>query len=165
MATSLVRSAPHNVTKLPSIAVSCLSRYTPVNPPANTSRGFATVKTSQNSLPDIWFTGSVPRNNVPNDHDSKKPPDERKLKLGKSRNNPLILFAVVANTCLSSQNSPRTYANSSSKATPTRITLPSNNPTPLSLYTPTSTNRLWQSRILGSIMDLSYRLGENAFNQ
>ncbi|KAG4435332.1 hypothetical protein IFR05_009186 [Cadophora sp. M221] len=82
---TLLRSAPFNATKLSPLTLSCRSLRS-VHPALATSRCLATVEQGPKAIPDVWFTGSVPRRDMPTRNDPSEPrkPDERTLKLGKT---------------------------------------------------------------------------------
>lgn len=81
----LLRSAPQ-ATKTSALTLSCRSLRA-AYPATVTSRCLATVEQGQKVLPDVWFTGSIPRHSPPVRNDPSEPhkPDERTLKLGKSK--------------------------------------------------------------------------------
>ncbi|KAH7370535.1 hypothetical protein BKA65DRAFT_19421 [Rhexocercosporidium sp. MPI-PUGE-AT-0058] len=82
---NLLRSAPLKATKLSPITLSCRS-FRSVHPAIVTSRCLATVEQGPKVLPDVWFTGSVTRRDVPpsNNHSEPRKPNDRTLKLGKT---------------------------------------------------------------------------------
>ncbi|TVY29797.1 hypothetical protein LHYA1_G002020 [Lachnellula hyalina] len=78
---SLLRSARHNVRRLPFTASSSVAPKYLVK---TNSRCLATVNPGPRALPEISFTGSFPRY-APTPSDPKKPSDERTVKLGKTK--------------------------------------------------------------------------------
>lgn len=102
----ILRRAPHHVPKLSPSTLSCrpVRAIAPQQHPANRiARALATVRPDPRVLPDVWFTGSVPRRNTqPPLPPSAEPhkPDERTVKLGKSKSSspcspPLGVYVVL----------------------------------------------------------------------
>jgi hypothetical protein len=163
--SSLLRSAPHSVPKvaLPSIAPCYRVRQPAACPVTRTSRTLATVNPGQKALPDVWFTGSTPRHNIPNPpgSDPQKPPDERTVKLGKSKHTPHFP-TTPANITKSTPNPPGTTPNPPTIPPTARYPLSTNNPPPLPLNPPSPPHRLRPRRILRRSLDLSYCMGSRA---
>ena len=160
--SSLLRSAPHNPPKvpLPSITPSYRVRQPAASLVTRASRTLATVNPGQKVLPDVWFTGSTPRHNIPNppSSDPQKPPDERTVKLGKSKHTP-HLVTTAANITKSTPNPPGTTSNPPPIPPTTRYPLSTNNPPPLPLNPPSPPHRLRPRRLFRRSLDLSYRMG------
>lgn len=89
---NLLRSASLQATKFSPLTLSCRSLRS-VHPALVTSRCLATVQHGAKVLPDVWFTGSVPRRDTPVRSDPSEPrkPNERTVKLGKSKSWPYRL--------------------------------------------------------------------------
>ena len=132
-------------------------------------RSLAQVQTRGDAFPEVWFTSSGPPRRTLDDcgHDTqRKPPDERTLKLGKSKslNSTACYLAALpmANHGLnisSSPDSPNTPPHPSCLAPSTRNTLPAYNTSPFPLDTPPSSDRLWTSRIPCRVMDCAHGMG------
>ena len=161
----LLRPALHNAHKvpLPPITPSYRVRQPAASPVTRTLRTLATVNTGQKVLTDVWFTGSIPRRNIlnPPSSDPQKPPDERTVKLGKSKHTP-HLPATPANITKSTPNPPRTTPNSPPIPPTTRYPLSTNNPPPLPLNPSSPPHCLRSCRLLRRSLDLSYRMGSRA---
>lgn len=84
---SLLRSAPHHARKVPSVNAPRLARVLQSNVAKQGSRCLATVNQDQRILLDVGFTGSASRSSFsgPDSSDPQRKPDERTLKLGKSK--------------------------------------------------------------------------------
>ncbi|KAJ5042030.1 uncharacterized protein L3040_004590 [Drepanopeziza brunnea f. sp. 'multigermtubi'] len=83
---SVIRSAPHKVTRFSSIVLSCRPLRA-VHPIENSAtRSLATVRPDPKVFSDVWFTGAVPRLNIhpPPLSSNPRKPDERTVKLGKT---------------------------------------------------------------------------------
>jgi hypothetical protein len=83
----LLRSASHRARKIPSPTVPSLTRYPPSYVVRQSSISLATVNHDERVLPEVGFTGSTCRPSIsnPGADDPHKKPDERTLKLGKSK--------------------------------------------------------------------------------
>lgn len=163
--SSLLRSAPHNVPKLPlpSLAPSYRMRQPPHSSVTRPSRSLATVNPGQKSIPDVWFTGSTPHSNISNlsSNDPQKPPDERTLKLGKSKSAPHST-STPTDKQNSTENSTRTTPNTPPIAPPTRNPLPANKPPPLPLNPPAPACRHRPRSLLRRSVDLAHSMGSRA---
>jgi hypothetical protein len=163
--SSLLRSAPHNVPKLPlpSLTPSYCMRQPPQSSVTRTSRSLATVNPGQKSIPDVWFTGSTPRSDISNlsSNDSRKPPDERTVKLGKSKS-ASHSTSTPTDEQNSTENSTRTTPNAPSIAPSTRNHLSANKPSPLPLNPPAPPCRHWPRSLLRRSLDLAHSMGSRA---
>ncbi|TAQ91126.1 hypothetical protein B7494_g570 [Chlorociboria aeruginascens] len=83
--TSLFRASTHNPPKF--LITSYRAWHSPTHGGRNNSRCLATVHSVPKSLPEVWFTGSVPRRVLPANNQNQ-PHDERTVKLGKSTQAP-----------------------------------------------------------------------------
>ncbi|ESZ94383.1 hypothetical protein SBOR_5247 [Sclerotinia borealis F-4128] len=84
---SLLRLTQKRLSKLSPTSTSQTQLVTTTYTIQNSSRWLATVNAGLRVLPDVWFTGSVPRNDSPtyNPNDpNKSPKNERTVKLGKT---------------------------------------------------------------------------------
>lgn len=83
---SLFRFAPRHARKLSSATSVRLTGRPHLNVVTRPSRGLATVNQDQRIVPDVGFAGSGRQSTVsgPDGGDSRKNPDERTVKLGKS---------------------------------------------------------------------------------
>lgn len=126
--SNVLRSGSHNVAsvlRLPIAAAS--SNHIPRYPPYSIkTRALATVHQSPKPLADVWFTDSARRQNLHDlnpDQDpsgSPKKPDERMIKLGKSRQTTRVFFLPCTNCnlliCFQLSVSFKTASQRSSKA-------------------------------------------------
>lgn len=164
--SSLLRSAPHNVPKVPFPSITPNYRVRQSSPitVTRTSRNLATVNPGQKVLADVWFTGLAPRQNIPNPpgSDPQKPPDERTVKLGKSKHtlhHPIHALLICKP---SSPHTPRTTPNPPSIAPPPGNPLAANNPPSLPLNTSSPPHRLRSSRLLRRSLDFTHSMGPHA---
>lgn len=92
---NVLRSTPYNVSKLPSIILSCQPRNSSLWHTNSTLRCLATIDPGPSPLQDVNFTSSPPCWNVPppasNSNSPRKQDDERKVKLGTSK---LLLYLI-----------------------------------------------------------------------
>jgi len=80
---SLLRSAPHNITKPPTVTLSFRPRRASKYLANGPSRCLATLNPGPKALPDVWFTGSAPLRNIsPSNLNEPRKPDERTVRLG-----------------------------------------------------------------------------------
>lgn len=83
----LLRLTRNRPSKLPSTSLICQTKLATTYTVQTGSRCLATVNSGPKDLSDVWFTGSIPRNEnlSPGLPDSNKPPkDERTVRLGKT---------------------------------------------------------------------------------
>lgn len=126
-----------------------------------TSRCFATVHTGK-ALPDVWFTGTRLCADGSTFNTSNKKPDERTVKLGKSKFAHLPLQRYQDLHLISSSSSPdstRTITNTFAISTSPGDLEPTNNAPPVSLDTSTPADCLGSRGVFCCIMDLSYCVG------
>ncbi|KAJ8071420.1 hypothetical protein OCU04_001741 [Sclerotinia nivalis] len=84
---NLLRLTRNRPSKLPSTSLICQTKLATTYTIQTGSRCLATVNAGPKDLSDVWFTGSIPRNEnlSPGPNDSNKSPkDERTVKLGKT---------------------------------------------------------------------------------
>lgn len=157
VSSGLVRSTHRNVTKLPStLRGALLPRHFTQIP----SRTLATVNPGQKALPDVWFTGSRPDLDIEPTKDGGPPkPDERTLKLGKSKQAYLFPSILLSNSRYSITSLTRTSTYSSPITSATRNPLSPNNTPPLSLHPSPPPHRIRSTRLFSSSMDLTYNMG------
>lgn len=85
---SILRLTRRRASKLSSTSSTCQTKLATTSTCQKSARYLATVNAGPRVLPDVWFTGSNPRNedSPPNFKNSNKPPNnERTVKLGKSK--------------------------------------------------------------------------------
>ena len=159
---SLLRLAPSHARKVPSIATSCRTGRAHLIVARNASRALATVQNDHRVLPDVGFAGSSRRSSIPgpNPDDPHRKPDERTLKLGKSKS-PFVLPARtnLTNITSSPPHPPRAPPNPSPVSPPTGNSLPANHPPSLPLHAPTPSHSLRARRLLRCPLDLAHRMG------
>jgi hypothetical protein len=160
----LLRSASRNVL-IPknSPLGSCRRAPAPIYRTNSPSRSLATVNPGLKVPPDVWFTGSAPLRNIPpSNPDEPRKPDERKVKLGKSKQPRYLLPQTLANRSNSSPYPPRTHADFTTISSATRNPLSANYSPSLSLHAPSSPHCFRTSRILSCTMDISDSMGPYA---
>ena len=157
---SLLRSASHNVPKNPAITMSIYPQRTARSPANVPSRCLATVNPGPKGLADVWFTGSAPLRSIPfEDIFEPRKPDERTVKLGKSKQ-PLVPSSIIpTNKQCSPSYSPRAPANSPTVSPPARDPLSANHAPPVPFHASTPTTSYRKGRLLCCLMDLPNRMG------
>ena len=164
---SLLRLAPKNARKVPSMAPSCQTGRGPLNVARHSSRRLATVQNDHRVLPDVGFAGSGRRSSIPgpNADDPHRKPDERTLKLGKSKSSLLSpVLELTRLTFLSSSSCPpRPPPNASPVSPPAGDPLPANHPPSLPVHAPAPSHRLRARRLLRCPLDIPNRMGPRPY--
>lgn len=130
--------------------------------PHQQQRNLANLHDKDSRYSEVWFSGTSPTCQVPTEGPGSgldhPPPDERKLKLGKSTSFYINPTLPATNDC-SHSNSTRTSPHPSCITVTSGNSIASNHPTTLPLYAPTSPNSHRSNRIHSCSMDITCRLG------
>lgn len=135
--------------------------------PSKTSKPLTTLQEANpRNLPEVWFNPTYPyANGAPLGQNPNRPPDERKVKLGKSK-----LYTSLAQelpqsrtksstfVTFSSAHPPRTTSHTPTIAAPPRNPRAEHQPAPLPFDAPASTNCLWAGRLHRRAVDITHRM-------
>ena len=128
-------------------------------------RTLALVQTHHPLVSEAWFDGTNPHRFPPGTGvRPEAPPDERTLKLGKSMLTSIKSFisSYYLTDCFCSSSDPsNSPANAPSLPFTNRNSIPSHIASPLSIYTPTSSERLRSSRLPCRPLDCPCLLGQS----
>lgn len=130
--------------------------------PHRQQRNLAKLHDKDSRSDEVWFTGTSPTFQVPTEGPGSGldhlPPDERKLKLGKSMS--FYIGPTVQSTDPTSYSNPtRTSSHPPCIPFTSGYSFAANHPTSLPLHAPTSADSHRQNRIHSCFMDITCCLG------